>query len=179
MEPLRRRSVVERQVAVVTVEADSSARLQGGIRFATKPCYNPRVPPEDLTRPDRESHDVAARRRTEAEIRVGWKMAAVGMEVAAQVAGGALLGWGIDAIFGTSWGVLTGAIIGLIVGMWTLIKGALKLNKQLESMGPRPRNLATTESSDETSSAKDDLPSWREEWEEWKDDDGDGAQRDN
>jgi F0F1-type ATP synthase assembly protein I len=133
------------------------------------------VPPEDVTKPDRERHDVAARRRTEAEIRVGWKMAAIGMEVAAQVAGGALLGWAVDAVFGTTWGVLTGAIVGLAVGMWTLIKGSLKLNKQLEAMGPHrklglpPKTTTATVGNEQD----DELPSWREEWDDWKDDEPD------
>ena len=102
------------------------------------------------------------------------------MEVAAQVAGGALLGWAIDAIFGTTWGLLAGSITGLVVGLWTLVKNSLKLNKQLEAMGPRPRAQTLVPSepqaplTGEQAAAADaatdemEMPSWREEWDEWK-----------
>ncbi len=73
----------------------------------------------------------------ESEIRVGWKMAGLGMEVSSQVAAGALLGWGFDIWQGTSpKGLLTGAIIGIVVAMWSLIKGALKMNRMLDKQHP-------------------------------------------
>lgn len=123
-------------------------------------------------------------------------MAAIGMEVASQVAGGALLGWLVDSLAGTSRWLLIGAIVGLIVGMWTLIKQSLKLNTQLEALGPRKRDLQSHQSQVGSGSAVDGseaqevddalggeeqndeaLPSWREEWEQWKEQD-DGIERD-
>lgn len=59
------------------------------------------------------------------------------MEVSSQVAAGALLGWGFDYWRGTSpKGLLTGAIIGIVVGMWSLIKSALKMNRMLDRQHP-------------------------------------------
>lgn len=96
-------------------------------------------------------------------------MAAVGMEVASMVVGGALLGWGAEALFGWSYSILVGSLLGLAVGMWTLIKGALDLNSQLDAMGPR--KIAQREQPAEK--PDDDVPSWREDWDQWKDDDSD------
>ena len=78
-------------------------------------------------------------RQTEAdaEIRVGWKMGGLGMEVAAQVAAGAVLGWLYDRWRGTgSTGMLVGSLIGITVGLGSLIRGALKLNRELERQSP-------------------------------------------
>ncbi len=70
-------------------------------------------------------------------MRIGWRMAGLGMEVAAQVAGGALLGWAFDAWRGTApTGLLVGSIVGIVVGLWSLIHGALKLNRVLDERYP-------------------------------------------
>ncbi len=77
------------------------------------------------------------RRHVEDEIRIGWRMGGIGMEVAAQVAAGALLGWAFDAWRGTSpKGILVGSILGIVVAMWTLIRGTLRLNRLLETRHP-------------------------------------------
>ncbi len=52
------------------------------------------------------------RAESDAEIRVGWKMGGLGMEVAAQVAAGAVLGWLFDKWRGTG-------TTGLLVGSWS------------------------------------------------------------
>ena len=73
----------------------------------------------------------------EGEMRVGWRMGGLGMEVAAQVAAGALLGWLFDRWRGTDpTGLLVGSVIGIVVGLWSLIRGALKLNRELERRHP-------------------------------------------
>ena len=78
---------------------------------------------------------------TEGEIRVGWRMGGLGMEVAAQVGAGALLGWLYDRWRGTApTGLLVGAVIGIVVGLWSLIKGALKLNRDLDRETARRRS---------------------------------------
>ena len=64
-------------------------------------------------------------------------MAGLGMEVSSTFAAGALLGWAFDHFMGTgSNGLLTGAIIGIVVGMWILIQGALKMNRMLDRQHP-------------------------------------------
>ena len=71
------------------------------------------------------------------EMRIGWRMGGLGMEVAAQVAAGALLGWLFDRWRGTgSTGLLVGSVIGIVVGLWSLIRGALKLNRELDRHYP-------------------------------------------
>jgi ATP synthase protein I len=67
-------------------------------------------------------------------------MGGLGMEVAAQVGAGALLGWMFDRWKGTApTGLLVGSLIGIAVGLWSLIKGALKLNRQLDRQTDRRR----------------------------------------
>ncbi len=64
-------------------------------------------------------------------------MGGIGMEVVSQVAAGALLGWIFDRWRGTApTGLLIGSVIGIIVGMWSLIRGSLKLNRELERQHP-------------------------------------------
>lgn len=56
----------------------------------------------------------------------GLRLAGVGLEFAAAVAGLSLLGYWIDRHFGTSpWALLIGAGIGLIGGTYNLIRDAL------------------------------------------------------
>lgn len=100
------------------------------------------------------------RSHLEGEMRVGWKMAGIGMEVAAQVAAGALLGWLFDLWRGTEpVGILTGSIAGILVGMWSLIKGTLRLNRQLDRQHPtagRGRPLPPDDDAQETDGWKKD-----------------------
>jgi F0F1-type ATP synthase assembly protein I len=97
-------------------------------------------------------------RAEQEEIRVGWRMAALAMEVAAQVGGGAVLGWLFDRWQGTTSGVLIGAVAGIVVGLFSLIRGALKLNKQLERSSPttgRGKPLPFKEEEDKIDSEDD------------------------
>lgn len=51
----------------------------------------------------------------------------VGVELAGATAGLALLGYWLDGRFGTSpWGVLTGVVIGLVGGLYNLVKESLR-----------------------------------------------------
>lgn len=71
------------------------------------------------------------------ETRVGWRLAGVGMQAASEVMAGALIGWLIDRWRGHgSAFLLTGAIIGIIVAMWTLLKVGLRLNRELDAKYP-------------------------------------------
>ena len=87
--------------------------------------------------PGTETQGPSRRDESDAEIRVGWKMGGLGMEVAAQVAAGAVLGWLYDRWRGTgSTGLLVGAVLGIVIGLWSLIRGAMKLNRELERRSP-------------------------------------------
>lgn len=83
----------------------------------------------------------AASRRTSsqeaAEVRIGWKMAGIGMTVASEVAAGALLGFLYDLWRGSGrTGIIVGSLVGIAVGLWTLISQTLKLNRQLDILAP-------------------------------------------
>jgi F0F1-type ATP synthase assembly protein I len=62
----------------------------------------------------------------------GWKkLAGIGFELAAAVAGFVLLGYFWDRHFGSSpWWVLTGAVLGLIGGMYNMIRQSLLATRQ-------------------------------------------------
>lgn len=56
----------------------------------------------------------------------GLRYMGLGLELAAGVAGLALLGHWIDRHFGSApWGLLAGAVIGLLGGMYNLIRAAV------------------------------------------------------
>lgn len=58
------------------------------------------------------------------------KYLGLGLEVAVSVAVGALIGYWADTRLGCSpWGLLTGCLLGLASGMYTLLKVALRANK--------------------------------------------------
>jgi len=59
-------------------------------------------------------------------------MAAIGFQVAAEVAAGVLIGLGIDYLAGTGrlWTII-GGVAGIAVGMLSLIRGTLVLNRRL------------------------------------------------
>jgi F0F1-type ATP synthase assembly protein I len=54
-------------------------------------------------------------------------LATVGTELAGAVAGGTLLGYWIDWHFGTDpWGLITGASIGIVGGLYNLVRRAVR-----------------------------------------------------
>lgn len=60
--------------------------------------------------------------------------ASAGFEIAAAVGGFAALGWWIDRQRGTApWGLLIGALLGLIGGLYNLIKSALREGRAAEA----------------------------------------------
>ena len=87
-------------------------------------------------------------------------MGGLGMEVAALVAAGAVLGWLYDRWRGTgTTGMLVGSVIGISVGLWSMIRGAIKLNRELDRQSPtagRGKPLPPDDGDD-----KDD---WDEDW---------------
>jgi F0F1-type ATP synthase assembly protein I len=57
----------------------------------------------------------------------GWiRYSGIGLELAGVTVGLALLGYWIDGKFGTSpWGILIGVVIGIVGGMYNLVKESL------------------------------------------------------
>lgn len=77
----------------------------------------------------------------------GMRYAGLGLEFAASVAVLTLLGWWVDRHFGTHpWGVLTGALIGLVGGMYNMIREALGAVRSQE----RERRSETPAEHDDT-----------------------------
>jgi len=74
-----------------------------------------------------------ARRRPEQR---AWRLAGLGVELAGAVGGFCLLGFWIDRHFDTKpWGLLVGAICGLIGGFHNFIRTTLKALKPPEAAG--------------------------------------------
>lgn len=66
------------------------------------------------------------------------RYAGLGLELAGGVLGFALFGWWIDRHFETSpWGLLTCAVLGLIGGLYNLVRASLRAIKP--STGTKPR----------------------------------------
>ena len=84
----------------------------------------------------------ARRNRDLKETRIGWKMAALGWEFSSQVVAGVALGWGVDYFFPNlgHWGIIGGAGAGVLVGITTFLRSALKLNSELEGPSKKPQN---------------------------------------
>lgn len=71
------------------------------------------------------------------EVRIGWRMAGIGTQVASEVVAGAILGYLFDLWRGTGRiGLIVGALVGIAVGLWSLMSQSLKLNRELERVAP-------------------------------------------
>lgn len=89
-------------------------------------------------------------------------MGGLGMEVVAQVAAGAVLGWLYDRWRGTgSTGLLVGSVIGIAVGLWSLIRGALKLNRELDRVSPTSGRGRPLPPEDDKDADRDE---WDDDW---------------
>ena len=72
------------------------------------------------------------------ETRIGWRMAGLGMETASFVLGGVVIGWVIrEAGGGGDFWIIVGAAAGIASGISQLIRGGLKLNRQLDRAAGR------------------------------------------
>lgn len=100
----------------------------------------------------------AADRNSDAqEVAIGWKLAGLGFQTASEVGAGALLGWLADRWLNTApAGILIGSMAGISVGLWSLIRGALKLNRQLDAISSDRRARRAE---------RGEAPTWRK-WEE-------------
>ena len=72
--------------------------------------------------------------REDKEMRVGWRMAGLGGETASHVGAGLLLGWGFSEWLGNDVWLVVGGIVGTVTGLVVMVRGALKLNKQLDRL---------------------------------------------
>lgn len=65
----------------------------------------------------------------------GWvRYSGVGLELAGATAGLALVGYWIDGRFGTSpWGILVGVIIGIVGGLYNLVKESLAAVREAQT----------------------------------------------
>ncbi len=62
-----------------------------------------------------------------------WRYLGLGTELAGTVGGMCLLGYGLDRWQGTApWGLVGGAIFGIVVGMYQIIRKALLFSRQDE-----------------------------------------------
>lgn len=58
---------------------------------------------------------------------LGFRMAA---DFVAAILVGAVLGWGIDEIFGTTpWGLVSCLLLGFVTGVWNVVRTAQRANK--------------------------------------------------
>lgn len=101
-------------------------------------------------------------RRDDVETRVGWKMAGIGMQVTSEVAAGALIGWLIDRWRGHGHlGVLIGSVCGICVGLFTLIRQSLLLNRHLDRVAPTAgRGTPIPPDPEDDAPDDDDDPLW-------------------
>jgi F0F1-type ATP synthase assembly protein I len=78
--------------------------------------------------------------RERRENSIGWRMAGLAMQTSSEVIAGALIGWVVDRWAGSSptW-LLVGGIAGIVVGLTTLIRGAMQANREFEDARKGPK----------------------------------------
>ena len=80
-------------------------------------------------------------KREREEVRLGYRMMGIGFESVSQVGAGLLIGWLIDRWRGQGdWGVTIGSAAGVLVGVYTLVRSAWKMNAELDRRPPERRN---------------------------------------
>ncbi len=83
---------------------------------------------------------LSKKEQEQAEIRVGWRMMGLAWEFITQMIAGALLGWLIGVWLGNDTiGALIGTGLGFVVAMYSLIRGGLRLDKELDRIKRRGR----------------------------------------
>lgn len=70
-----------------------------------------------------------------------WRAIGIGLDFAAMVAGGCVLGFAVDAWRGTfpRWTTI-GGIVGIVSGGWTAVRLSVRLNRDMERMELEARN---------------------------------------
>lgn len=68
------------------------------------------------------------------ELRLLWRMAGLGFQFGTEIIAGVLLGWAFDAWLGTQpWGVVVGAVAGILVATLDLVRRAVQLNRSMDA----------------------------------------------
>ena len=125
---------------------------------------------------ERQARDVYIAPEAPEETKIGWRMAGMGFQVVSEVAAGALLGWLFDKWRGTApKGVMVGSIVGIVVGLWSLIRNALKLNRELEQNAPVRNRRTFPTASSEDQQADSSEGDWDKD--DWNNDDWPKADR--
>ena len=79
------------------------------------------------------------------------RFAGMGLELASGIAGCTLIGYGFDYLFGTGTkGVLIGAILGCVGGMYHLIRRAFEIDRALRKIGSKYGNPPGEKPDDES-----------------------------
>ncbi len=80
-----------------------------------------------------------------------WRLASVGMELAGAVIGGCLLGYWIDIQFDTGrWGLIIGAGIGIVGGLYNMIRKALRESLESGASGAHRRGPTEAQKRDDS-----------------------------
>ena len=80
------------------------------------------------------------------ETRVGWRMAGLATEVVSHVIAGGLLGWLLDSWLCSKNWVMIGLLAGIATGLLSLIRGAMRLHRQLDGAQKRPQEAQNGDS---------------------------------
>ena len=87
----------------------------------------------DAAERSRAAEQDARREADSIERRVGFQMLGLGWQMTAEVIAGAALGWGVDHLFKTGpKGVTIGALVGVAVATYSLVRGGLRLYKSVD-----------------------------------------------
>jgi hypothetical protein len=87
--------------------------------------------------------------QTTEETRLLWRVAGIGFQFGTEIIAGVLIGWAVDAYFGTRpWGIMVGAAAGIAVGIVTFIRGAIRINREIGKT-PKERLWKPTEEVEE------------------------------
>lgn len=73
-----------------------------------------------------------------------WRLASMGVELAAAVGGGAALGYVIDRHMGTGhWALVIGALVGIVGGLYNMIRKAVLESLQMSRKTSPPKRRVT------------------------------------
>jgi F0F1-type ATP synthase assembly protein I len=82
----------------------------------------------------------AERAKERRETGIGMRMAGLGFQTSSEVAAGALLGYLFDWWRGQGTiGLVVGGVLGIVVGMTSLLRGAMRMNREFDAAG-RPED---------------------------------------